>query len=572
MSFVRNLSIARKFTFAFGIISLLCVGLAVYMFFTLRDVGAKAAEVSSDSIPSVVYLANMRNNANNIRRAELALLLCQTPECNTHYQEVRRKAIEDGQATAKAYEPLISIPSERELYQKFSTSLAQYLEVSNRSMEALAAGNKEEGTQLLLAPAEVSEHVTVLDAANEILKLNAREAIGDAAGVDAASVRATWISVLTTLAIVLASILIGTQLNGLVTPPIRRVMDMAQRLVARDMTAQVAVTATDEIGRMGEALNNSIVTMREVLQSVAQGSQTLSAATTEISTRAQESAGNAKNQSSMTTQIATAAQEMTATIGEISRNAESAASASRLSAETATRGGEVMQATTATMEKIASATSSVSERIASLAQRSQEIGNVVNVIQEISEQTNLLALNAAIEAARAGEHGRGFAVVAGEVRRLAERTKAATEEISGTIHSIQEETRQTIEVMDGSRAAVDSGLEETARARKSLDEIIEASRQVEHQIQLIASAATEQTAASGEISESAGRISDLSAQNTQGAEEAVAALGDLSRLATDLDSMIRQFQLDDHRSTPGAALKPFRGASGVPAWQSAHSS
>src|SRR5581483_6663186 len=130
-------------------------------------------------------------------------------------------------------------------------------------------------------------------------------------------------------------------------------------------------------------------------------------------------------------------------------------------AETASRGGEVMQAAATTMEKIATATSSVSERIASLAHRSEEIGNVVNVIQEISEQTNLLALNAAIEADRAGEHGRGFAVVASEVRHLSERTKTTTEEIAGTIRSIQDETRQTLEVMDSSRTAVESGLEET---------------------------------------------------------------------------------------------------------------
>jgi methyl-accepting chemotaxis protein len=154
-----------------------------------------------------------------------------------------------------------------------------------------------------------------------------------------------------------------------------------------------------------------------------------------------QTAGNARTESSKINQIAAAVQEMTATIGEISHNAENATGASRASAETAQRGGTVMEAAAATMEKIASASNTVSDKMASLAHRSEEIGKVVNVIQEISEQTNLLALNAAIEAARAGEHGRGFAVVAGEVRRLAERTKGATEEIAGTIRSIQDETR-----------------------------------------------------------------------------------------------------------------------------------
>ncbi len=220
------------------------------------------------------------------------------------------------------------------------------------------------------------------------------------------------------------------------------------------------------------------------------------------------SAGNAHAQSNKTNQIAAAAQEMTATIAEISHNAESAAAASRISAETADQGGAVMEAAASTMEKIATATGTVAEKMNSLAHRSEEIGKVVSVIQEISEQTNLLALNAAIEAARAGEHGRGFAVVAGEVRRLAERTKGATEEIAATIRSIQDETHSTLEVMQESRAAVENGHQRNRRAHaKASKPPSKPQSRWRHQIHLIASAATQQTAASSEISESAGHIS-----------------------------------------------------------------
>jgi methyl-accepting chemotaxis protein len=324
-----------------------------------------------------------------------------------------------------------------------------------------------------------------------------------------------------------------------------------QQFAAKDLTVQVNESGTDEIGQLNSALNQTLASVREVVKSVSQGAKTLSSATTEMSARSVESAGNANTQSSKTNQIAAAAQEMTATIGEISHNAESAANASRMSAETADQGGAVMHAAAATMERIAAATGTVSEKMTSLAHRSEEIGKVVSVIQEISEQTNLLALNAAIEAARAGEHGRGFAVVAGEVRRLAERTKSATEEIAGTIRSIQEETRTTLQVMQDSRSAVETGISETARAQQSLEAIIESSKQVEQQIELIATAATEQTAASGEISESAGQISQLATENCHGAEEAVEALKNLALLANDLDGMIGQFRLEKPAQSGG---------------------
>jgi methyl-accepting chemotaxis protein len=544
MSMIRNLPISRKFTLAFGIVCGMCVLLGAYTFTTFYSIAKNSVDVSDKAFPSVLTLTAIRGAANTVRREDLDLLLCQTPACSIQHNTKRQKNIDGYQADVKLYESTISYPGERELYQRFSAGFAQYLEISTRVNALLAASKVGDALDLATADSTVDSFHIAYAALDEDLSLNAKYGTEESKAVSQSSSRALWVSTGATFLIVFLCALTGWRLTQEIAPRVGRLKNAVEAMAAKDLTASVRVTGTDEIGLLGDAFNTCVAAMRNVLQSVAQGADTLSAATTEIGARAVQSAGNARTQSSKTNQIAAAAQEMTATIGEISHNAESAASASRVSAETADQGGAVMQTAAVTMEKIAAATSSVSEKMTSLAHRSEEIGKVVNVIQEISEQTNLLALNAAIEAARAGEHGRGFAVVANEVRRLAERTKGATEEIAGTIRSIQEETRETLQVMHDSRTAVETGMDETAHARRSLDAIIESSKQVEHQINLIATAATEQTSASGEISESASQISQLSVENAQGAEEAVEALKNLASLASELDGMIRQFRLE----------------------------
>jgi methyl-accepting chemotaxis protein len=558
MSAIRNIPIASKFVLAFGLICLLCIGLGSYTFFAFRGIAKQNLDVSDSAFPAVVHLAEMKAAIDLTRRQDLALLLSTSPAIRASHQKARQEAIVQYQASTKAYEPLISLPGEAAFYQTISKKFAEYLEISNHASALMTDGKIGDAVDLTASDATLAVVTEALDAATADFELNVKAGTESAHGATESSSRATWINSAVTLAIVFLCAGIGLVLTRVIAPRIAVVQLALEQMAQKDLTVHVVATGTDEIGHLANALNTCADSMRAVLQSVAKGAETLSSATTEMSARSVQSAGNANTQSSKTNQIAAAAQEMTATIGEISHNAENAAGASRVSAETADQGGSVMQAAAQTMEKIAAATSSVSEKMTSLAHSSEEIGKVVNVIQEISEQTNLLALNAAIEAARAGEHGRGFAVVAGEVRRLAERTKGATEEIAGTIRSIQEETRETLHVMQDSRTAVETGMSETAHARQSLEAIIESSKQVEHQINLIATAATEQTAASGEISESAGQISQLSTENAQGAEEAVESLKNLAALASDLDKMIRQFRLDGAtQPQPGAKVVSF---------------
>ena len=551
MSLARNIPISQKFHIAFGAVCALCVALGAYTFFTSRSISAMSSDVSGNAFPSVIQLGNVRDAMNALRRQDFDILVCQSPACLTKHAQLRERAIQDYETSLRKYEPLISYPGERETYQKFVQDYQGYLEISNRAAAFIFAGKTGDAMDLLTSDETVTLFGNALNEAGACLEVNTRAGTSSAHGATLSSKRAQWISTLATALIVGLCILVGATLTRVIAPRIARATAALEKLAAKDLTAHVNVTGSDEIGRLDQALNTSVETLRDILVSVGKSAETLSSATNQMSARAVQGAGNANTQSSKTNQIAAAAQEMTVTIGEISHNAENAAQASRISAETADQGGAVMQSAAETMERISAATTSVSAKMTSLAARSEEIGKVVNVIQEISEQTNLLALNAAIEAARAGEHGRGFAVVAGEVRRLAERTKGATEEIAATIRSIQDETRDTLQVMDQSRSAVETGLNETNRARKSLDAIIESSKQVEHQIELIATAATEQTSASGEISESAGQISQLAMETSQGAEETVQALKNLACVAGELDTMIRQFKLEGDRQDGG---------------------
>jgi methyl-accepting chemotaxis protein len=569
MQFLRDMSIRKKLMLFFGVVCTLAVGIGLLSLIMLSQVSQITVQINEKWLPGVRLLDSMHSQHSTMQRATLSHALCLNAACRaeneTRYQTAKERLDEGFQQ----FQKLTTGSDEQNLLAHLNQLVQEYDDASAKAIAVSSSGADQAKVQEALQKSRET-YEAAYGVGDEVVAMYNKGA-GDATqrALSMARLAQTLVSLASLLVLVLG-ISSTILLTSLIAPRLAMVLAGLEALAAKDLTVTLQATGRDEIGRVADAFDASLTVIRGVLQSVAKGAETLSAATTEISARAVESAGNANTQSSKTNQIAAAAQEMTATIGEISSNAEGAAHASRLSAETAEQGGAVMQATAATMEKIAAASSSVTDKMTSLAQRSEEIGKVVSVIQEISEQTNLLALNAAIEAARAGEHGRGFAVVAGEVRRLAERTKGATEEIAGTIRSIQEETRETLRVMEDSRTAVETGMGETARARHSLEEIIESSKEVEQQINLIATAATEQTAASGEISESAGQISQLSVENSQGAEEAVEALKSLAELANQLDGTIRQFQLGEDQQAGGR----FAGKSqmvGRTAFGTAHS-
>lgn len=354
-----------------------------------------------------------------------------------------------------------------------------------------------------------------------------------------------------------ATLFLSRSLSARVASMVRMMQEIASNNLGVD---DIPVTCEDELGRANRALNIMKNNLRAMIQSIAQTAEHLASASEQISSSAAQQAQSAETQKDQASQVATAMQEMSSTVQQVSENSNRAAEASRQAAETALHGGGTVDETLAKMRMIASAVSGTAKKVEELGKRSDEIGRIVGVIDDIADQTNLLALNAAIEAARAGEQGRGFAVVADEVRKLAERTTSATKEIAHMIKNIQDETRLAVTAMETGTRQVEEGVTSTAEAGKSLKQIIDMAEQVGEMITHIATAATEQASASEQVNQSMDQIARLIHESAAGSQEAAKACQHLSGLALDLQKMVSDFQLGQVKPHGGVEQAPTNPA------------
>jgi methyl-accepting chemotaxis protein len=225
-----------------------------------------------------------------------------------------------------------------------------------------------------------------------------------------------------------------------------------------------------------------------------------------------------------------------------------AADGAARASDSATKGSQVVDNSIKVMREIADTVQESSRTVASLGERSTQIGTIISSIKEIAEQTNLLALNAAIEAARAGEQGRGFAVVADEVRKLAERTTSATREISTMISSIQGETGTAVSAMQKGMTQVQSGTSEVARSGEALRDILEQINAVATQVSQIAAAAEEQTVSTASISQNIETIKETIQVTSNEAKTSAAAASEMNAVAEELMAGIGKFKIREDAS------------------------
>jgi twitching motility protein PilJ len=328
---------------------------------------------------------------------------------------------------------------------------------------------------------------------------------------------------------------------------ILRLLDELADLADGDLTTTATVTE-DFTGAIADSINFTIDQLRILVARINETAVNVSAAAQETQQTALHLAEASEHQAQEIAGASAAVNEMAVTIDQVSANAAESAAVAERAVSIAGNGAKVVQNTINGMDTIREQIQDTSKRIKRLGESSQEIGDIVSLINDIADQTNILALNAAIQASMAGDAGRGFAVVADEVQRLAERSAAATKQIEALVKTIQNDTNEAVismeqttsEVVRGARLAQDAGV--------ALEEIENVSSSLAELIQNISNAARQQASSAGHISNTMNVIQEITTQTSAGTSATAQSIGNLAEMALDLRESVAGFKLPEELS------------------------
>ncbi|MFT3799612.1 MAG: methyl-accepting chemotaxis protein [Burkholderiaceae bacterium] len=490
---------------AFSVVLVLMIGFGLYSMQRMATLNGAADEIARNLLPSVREVSRVKADVAMVRILELRMILeaRDQVEAVQTYDKQANDYIQTIDKSLSDYDALVSSPEEREAHQSMKANWASFVAEHRKLMTLVRAQRHDEARKLL--EGESRKAYGELRTTNDSLLAMHLKASNEAAEQSDelfAETRVWTIGMLagcTLLALAMALTItrgLTRQLGG----ELYDVADIATRVADGDLTLRV-VTRDGDHHSVLAAMRTMVEKLSQVVSDVGVTAQTLASASSQVSSTAQTLSQASSEQAAGVEQTSASLEQMTASIAQNTENAKLTDGMATKASGEAGEGGEAVRQTVSAMKQIA-----------------QKIG----IIDDIAYQTNLLALNAAIEAARAGDHGKGFAVVAAEVRKLAERSQVAAQEI-------------------GSVAG--SSVELAERAGELLDRMVPSIRRTSDLVQEIAAASEEQSTGVGQINAAVGQLSQTTQQNASSSEELAATAEQMSDEAAKLQRAMAFFKL-----------------------------
>ena len=577
------MKLSVKIAVSMGALAALMAVLGIYLIMQMSKVNDVATGMSQRQMPLVEQMGVINNAASEYRLAEVLHIYATDPARMREYEKQQQKwmkVIADG---VQKSENMIITPRTREIFQTYLAARQKYREESQKVLELSRGLHTEQAVTLLLGESFKQYNLmsTALDNTINAIRQQVKQ-VNDDADVMYGNSRLTGIILIVAailIAVILTLLLVRNtirqlgkdpgELNGIAHRVVEgdyniddggkklgvygAIVEMVNALKqhienarresenAREQSAkaQEAMAQAEAASQEAQAKTEAMLVAADKLEQVG---SVVSSASTELSAQIEQSDRGAAESAQRLSEAATAMNEMNATVQEVAKNAGSASAASADTKQKAEAGSQVVEKAVQSIGQVHQMSLELKSDMVQLNEHAQDITRIMGVISDIADQTNLLALNAAIEAARAGEAGRGFAVVADEVRKLAEKTMASTNDVGNAIKAIQESTAKSMEGVDNAVERIGEATELAGQSGAALEEIVATVEATADQVNAIATASEEQSPASEEINQSIVQVNDMSRQTAEAMAEAAKAVSDLAAQAQGLTNLIQELK------------------------------
>ena len=577
------MKLRTKLSLSMGLLMAMLCGLGIFSLYQMNNINDASTEISKNWMPSTVNAQRLNTLTSDYRIQEILHIYSTDQQDMAFYAKRMDDTLAQFNQTSAKYSKLLSSPEEQKLYDEFLVAWKEYM-VTHDEIYKLSVQNQTARAVDILTHRSRELFDQASGILLQLVRLNLQG--GDQAslaGDEMYDSSKMWVTAVLIVAVLIGVLLIfflvrnvlrqlgkdPGELNGIahrvvegdyniddgskkmgvygaiveMVNALKTHIDNAQResenAKEQSRKAQEAMEQAEVAGREAQSKTEAMLVAADKLEQVG---GVVSSASTELSAQIEQSDRGAAESAQRLSEAATAMNEMNATVQEVAKNAGSASTASAETKQKAEAGAQVVEKAVHSIEQVHQMSLELKGDMAQLNEHAQDITRIMGVISDIADQTNLLALNAAIEAARAGEAGRGFAVVADEVRKLAEKTMASTNDVGNAIKAIQESTAKSMTGVDNAVERIGEATELASQSGAALEEIVATVEATADQVNAIATASEEQSAASEEINQSIVQVNDMARQTAEAMAEAAKAVSDLAAQAQGLTDLIQELK------------------------------